>query len=80
MTLSAILEILLVILVQCSLSILQNFSVILKIPSAILSNDYRGLAGRKVAHGSVKRHWAGAWLMRGHEDAGGLVSWLGQWV
>jgi hypothetical protein len=44
MTLLAILKIISVILVQCS-SILQNSSVILKILSAILLNDYRGLAG-----------------------------------
>jgi hypothetical protein len=44
MTLSAILEVPSVILVQC-LSILQNSLIVLKIPSAILSNDYRRLTG-----------------------------------
>jgi hypothetical protein len=48
MTLSTILEILSVILIRCS-SILHNSSVVLKIPSAILSNDYCGLAGQKAA-------------------------------
>jgi hypothetical protein len=61
MTLSAVLEILSVILVQCS-SILQNSSVILKILSAILLNDYCGLAGRKAARGSVKRRTSGRQL------------------
>jgi hypothetical protein len=54
MILSAILKIMSCILLHCSV-ILQNSSVILKIMSAILSNDYHGLVGQKVAHGSVVR-------------------------
>jgi hypothetical protein len=53
MTLSAILEVPSVILVQC-LSILQNSLIVLKIPSAILSNDCRRLTG---AEGGSRLDW-----------------------
>jgi hypothetical protein len=62
MTLSAILEIMSVILLQCS-SISQNCSVILKISSAILYNDYCGLTGRKAAHRSVELRMSGRQLV-----------------
>jgi hypothetical protein len=92
MTLLVILEILSVILVQCS-SILQNFSIVLKIPSTILSNNYRGLAGAEGASRlgqealggcmACARARGGGSIMRacgrGHVD-GGLGGWSVGWT
>jgi hypothetical protein len=93
MTLLVILEILSVILVQCS-SILQNFLVVLKIPSTILSNNYRGLVGAEGASrlgqealggcaASARARRGGSVMRacgRGHMDGGWVVGQLDWWV